>query len=707
MLRLLACLLLLAAPPAFADDALTQARDALAERRHEKAIELYSRILDAHPNHVEARLSRSLAYEDLEDADKALLDLEAILVKSPEHVGALVSKARVLRRGKYDFPGALKACEAVLKLDPNHPEATYQRAAALLEKPDDASLKLGHQELDRYAAMDPLDARHQIVRGHLHSAARDPKAARRCYEEARRLRPDDLEGDFHIAWAAAADGDEDTARRLFEGLRKCDKVRQRMSGRFGLVHLLMRQQRIEEALALTDEAIRDSEKHAASLYLLRAKIHYDRNEHEAVVEDCTACLKHSGSVVGEACFYRGVSHAIRERFPEAIVDLTAAIKADPDQFQPYRNRCVVYMHLGKIPEAVEDANQCARLEPKEPRYVILRGMLRKSLGLFQQAEKDFDAALVVDPAFKGVHFERGSVRMRIGKAREAAADFDEAIRQRPEDGEAFLLRGACWLMLGDKKRALADYQEAKKLNRDPTAQLVIAMLTNQGIDEALETLDEAVRNEPERPMWRTQRAAMLIQLKRWEKAIEDCDMAIKADPNDVPALSNRALCWLSLKEADKALADCNAVIAKDPADANIWSVRTMVYYRKGDFAKALADANEYVRLAPKNPQAYANRALVLTELGETAKSLDDSLKASRLEATALSNEKQGTLGFAIGMRSLQTPPPLPPPPMPVQQVNLPVPESIRRPVEESIAPPPLPKLAPVPVAPPPPPLPMR
>jgi tetratricopeptide (TPR) repeat protein len=705
-------------------DLLAQANEANCEKRSKDAIALYSRVLAQQPDHIEALLGRSLAHEASEEAPPALADLESITRKHPSHLGALIARARILRRSGGDLTAALAACDAVLKSAPDHPEALYQRAAARIAAPDPKLRDLGRQDLERYHSLDPLDVRYFFVLGDYRSSKGDFKGAKASFVEARRLLPDLHECDFDIAMASLADGDPDEARRLLDGLRRSTRVAYRMKGRFGLVHLLNMQMRKDEAKAIIEEAIADDMKAAAPLLLCRAKMHYDLNEHEAVVRDCTECLKQSGREVGEAYFNRGVSHALCGRYPEALVDLTASIRIAPGHFQSYRNRCIVNMHLNRYKEAAADADQCARLEPKDAFFVMLRGVLRKHLKEWEAAERDFTAGLAMDPEFKGIHFERAQVRSRMGKFREAIADVDEALKQTPNEAEAYSLRAHCRLMMGDKANALADYAEVKNLNRgDPTAHLMHAVLADTGLDEALQVLDQAIRDEPDRFFWRSQRASIYIKQGVWKKALEDCEECLKREPNDVAALSNRALCWLSLENRDKAIEDCSRAIALDPTETNVWSVRCMAHFQKGNFKEALSDANEYLRRAPNARQAYANRAIIYQALGETKKAEADAAKAAKLETTMVTNAKNSTFSFAIGMSDIAAvaPPPelkettirqpidLPPVPIPNTEHDAPIappPPLVNQPAilptllalpvtlpmsEPAVPPPPLPK----------------
>ena len=691
MVRLLLALAFLTSGSEPIADLLAEAKDANCERRPKDAVAIYSRVLSKEPYHAEALLGRSLAHEQLEEGQAALADLDAVLSKQPNHPAALVARARVLRRHLRDIQGALKTCETLLRLEPNHVEGLYQRGAARIASSDPKVQAQGRDDLERYHPLDPLDLRYFVVLGDFHVAAKDWKAAKACYLEARKLGPDLQEGDFEIAMAALAGGEPDEAQSLLEGLRQSRKVRSRMKGRYGLVVQLAQQSRMDEARAVIEEGIADDEKAAAPLFLLRAKMHYDQNDHEAVVRDCSTCLKHAGREIGDAYFYRGVSHAFCERYPEAVADLTASIRANPDHFESYRNRCIIHMQLGRCKEAAADADQCAKLEPKNAVYVVLRGVLRKQLKEWELAERDFTAGLALDPEFKGVHFDRGQVRARMGKFREAIRDIEEALKQSPDDAEIFSLRAHCWLMLGDKAKALADYAEVKKLNRgDPTAHLMHAVLAEGRFDDALEALDSAIRDEPKLAFWRSQRASIYIKQKEWEKALADCEAGLELEPNDVALLGNRALCFLSLKNADKAVQDCDRAIALDATDTNVWSIRCMANFQRGKLQLALSDANEYIRRAPDSRQAYANRAIIHQALGETAKAAADAAKAAKLETTIVTNAKNATFSFAIGMADIVAVPPPPPlkataPQPPSDLPPLPVPKAE---TESPVPPPP-------------------
>ena len=51
-------------------------------------------------------------------------------------------------------------------------------------------------------------------------------------------------------------------------------------------------------------------------------------------------------------------------FEKAIDDLTAAIRLDPQFFEAYSNRAVVWVHKGELEQAIDDLTEALRFSTK-------------------------------------------------------------------------------------------------------------------------------------------------------------------------------------------------------------------------------------------------------------------------------------------------------------------------------------------------------
>lgn len=105
-----------------------------------KAIECYGRAIKSHPDLWDAYLNRGTTYYALKRYPEALKDLDRAILLNPKCALALVNKANVL-----DDTGrqreALPYYGDAIKIDPEEPEAYYNRALVSLKLKESASAK--------------------------------------------------------------------------------------------------------------------------------------------------------------------------------------------------------------------------------------------------------------------------------------------------------------------------------------------------------------------------------------------------------------------------------------------------------------------------------------------------------------------------------------------------------------------------------------
>ena len=97
--------------------------------RYDDAIAWYEQAVKLAPNDVNLSTDLGVCYYYTNQADKALARFEASLKLDPKHAKTLLNLGIVRAFGKQDMPGAIKAWEQVIAIDPNGVEGQAAKRA--------------------------------------------------------------------------------------------------------------------------------------------------------------------------------------------------------------------------------------------------------------------------------------------------------------------------------------------------------------------------------------------------------------------------------------------------------------------------------------------------------------------------------------------------------------------------------------------------
>jgi tetratricopeptide (TPR) repeat protein len=82
----------------------------------------------------------------------------------------------------------------------------------------------------------------------------------------------------------------------------------------------------------------------------------------------------------------------------ALVDLTEAVRLEPNNADSYFNRGLVFAKLGRLLDAVQDQTAAIRLNDRDAAAFVARAVAWERLNRLDDAVEDYRGALAVDPA---------------------------------------------------------------------------------------------------------------------------------------------------------------------------------------------------------------------------------------------------------------------------------------------------------------------
>lgn len=210
-----------------------------------------------------------------------------------------------------------------------------------------------------------------------------------------------------------------------------------------------------------------------------------------------------------------------------------------------------------------------------------RGLRYLSRERITPALEDFSEALKRLPAGADrapILRNRGRANSAKGVHDRSIEDFTQALDLKPRDIETLIARGEAYFLASNFRAAQADFNmaiqdaESAHVKSDLPARAYFGLSQVQFHDKdnasSRDSLDRAIRLDPENFAYHVYRAARLIALRQADKAAEDVNQAIKIAAKDVDsshwftiqrllasAYHNRALAHTLMKRGDLALAD--------------------------------------------------------------------------------------------------------------------------------------------------------
>ncbi|MFW9788288.1 MAG: tetratricopeptide repeat protein [Candidatus Thorarchaeota archaeon] len=259
---------------------------------------------------------------------------------------------------------------------------------------------------------------------------------------------------------------------------------------------------------------------------------------------------------------KGVFHAQKREFGEALRSLDMALQLDPNLTPAHTNRGRVLLALG--PE--------------------------KAL----EALRSFDSALELTPDDVQILHDKASALHAIGRTDEELSCIRRISELAPNEWGVKVRIGDIELELGHFESAIVSYDAALKLKED----LVPAYV---------------------------RRAIALGMLERWKEALKSAETATKIEPDNAEAWLIRGDVNLRAGKHNAAMKALKKASELDPEDAAVENTMGMVAYKDGKLKDAVRHLRRAIIRKKQYPTALRNLGLVLMELEnwtEAAKAFD-------------------------------------------------------------------------------------
>jgi tetratricopeptide (TPR) repeat protein len=232
-------------------------------------------------------------------------------------------------------------------------------------------------------------------------------------------------------------------------------------------------------------------------------------------------------------FEKGLRHTASNDEDRGIREYTNAIALNPNYAEAYNNRGIAYFNLG-----LDTGDQ----------------------GQFEQAVKDFRKVVVLKPGSYSAFFAQGVIYFHEEKHDKAIEEMSKAIALDPDADVAYVARGVVYTKEKSKDlgKAVADYSKAIARGGHWTA----IAYTNRG--------------------------AVFMDEKQYDKAIDDFNKTIELSPRNANAYLGRGFSLANKNQFNRAIEDLNRAIEMNPKKADAYTIRGLVYAQIGN-PRAISD----------------------------------------------------------------------------------------------------------------------
>ena len=279
-----------------------------------------------------------------------------------------------------------------------------------------------------------------------------------------------------------------------------------------------------------------------------------------IIDACTQALK-SGSLDKneQARVYhsRGFVRAVNGDAANAVLDLTEAMKLEPNNADHYYTRGEISMGRKQYPQAIADFINGLRLDGPSLRGYYLLGTAHLNNGDRDMAIDDFSAALKYDPREVEVLNNRAFAYFAKREWDRALADYTAAISVDPKNALFYYNRGEVWRLTNDLQRAGSDFDTAIRLKPDYDDAYIrrgFVRVAQHDFLKALADFDKAVQINPNSPVPLSQRGIARFYVGRYREAENDLVISLSAAPQNA-----YSVLWLYLARLHQGKDDITAL----------------------------------------------------------------------------------------------------------------------------------------------------
>ena len=414
--------------------------------RFAEALEIAKWLVAHEPDALRGWFALADAHEKLGDPAAAEKALREGLKQHPGELALYGALARA-RRDRDDRDGEIAIYREMLAVEPGHQATLLSLAEALIQQEKLAEAIPVLEEVER---AHPDDLRTLLRLGFLEFESRDYPSARRRFEQALALNPDQPEVSYFLGITLRRLDLPDEAIRAFEGVpdthERYPEARTQIAGIY--------EKRGDYARAIAEVESARSRGEARPLDLYVASLRSRAGDFDGALEFLRGLLKEAPDDA-ELLYNIGVIHGEAKRTSEALEWMQKALAKQPDHAGALNYIGYSWAEKGtNLDQAEEYISRALALKPDDgyitdslawvyymrARALADEGRTRDARRLYERAIHELERANELTGGDPVISEHMGDVYLSLGRKDQALEKYQEALTLDPRDEEQPQLR---------------------------------------------------------------------------------------------------------------------------------------------------------------------------------------------------------------------------------------------------------------------------
>ena len=418
----------------------------------EKSIEIYQKILQLDPEHVDAHNNLGMAFYDKGEFNEALDHYQKAVHIDPDFSDAHYNLGNTHKQ-LCNLQKAIESYGECLKITPDDAEVLFNYGTALKD----------FGEFDR-----ALDCYKKILAlGHFTNEA---KTTTKEINETQKA----IESKINGLIIKNDEIPEDAQLNYYWALIFHDKKNTKKS-----------LQRFELAIKIAP-AYADAHSHMGLVF-------FEDNQIEAAIQSYKIAIQIRPDYA-ETYYYLGLAQQAQSDLTEALASYKKAVQIKPDHAKVYFKMGLIQQVLQDLKGAKDTFKKAVQVNPNHAEAYYHLGLLQKDLNRRADAQQK---AIQIKPDYAEAHLDLGLTQLTIGNLDQAVESFENAIQFKPNQPAAYYYLGNVMREKLDYGGATEYYKKAIAIKQDYTQalkQLGITMQEAQQFEESIQFFDYAIKS---------------------------------------------------------------------------------------------------------------------------------------------------------------------------------------------------------------------